>query len=965
MDKIFLIDGHAQVFRMYYAFMTRPLINSKGVNTSILYGFTKMVLELINKEHPTHIAVTFDSHVKTFRHKIFPEYKANRPPTPELVIESLPPLKEILQAMRIPVIMVEGVEADDVIGTMAKSWADDNTRVYLVTPDKDFGQLLQSNIFQYKLTKGGSAEAQIIGAGDLCAKYNIQKPEQVVDILSIWGDAADNVPGVKGVGEVGAKKLISKYGSVEGLLDHIGELPENMQQKIKNAEQMLKMSKFLVTIKTDVEIPVTRQDITIQVSADRVTNEVFEKYEFRTLKKLLPKVEPEQQAQLQQQQQQAQQQTHQQAEDESYMWPEPATDIPSDTPQEQQPSEQEPMPSPLESVADGPDVTVEDAEIEQIIQEAAKAGELVVEMPVEGALILTIAIEEKANAESSVEGCAKEHITAKRFLCKELSKIKSNPDYLLIKKLLEDSSIAKIGCNIKLAINKLRQQGKIICKGELYDIQLMHYLVNPELSHTSDFIIQSTLNIDTVKLGADYSDDEEKDAPFDLFAMAKKQENRENKIEGKSIECALYQRVKHTLLNTLKEQKGEQLYNSVEMPLIQVLSDMELQGVKIDTEHLAQYSKILTKQMEEIEAKAKELAQTPQVNLSSPKQVGILLFEKLKIVDDMKQSVRGNYPTDEQTLKTLADKHPIIEEILEYRNLKKLLSTYIDALPMIISRKDGKLHTTFNQALTATGRLSSTNPNLQNIPVRTERGKEIRKAFVPSDENGYIVSADYSQIELRLMAHFSQDAHLIEAFNSGKDVHTATAAKLFNTDIESVTEAQRRKAKTVNFGIIYGISPFGLAERMDIGVKEAKEFIESYFKNYPSVKAYIEETIERAKITGYVETLYGRRRYLSGINSRNNTVRKFNERNAINAPLQGSAADIIKIAMVNVWKRLKKQALKSKMILQVHDELVFDVVAGEKEIIMEIAKQEMESVADLNVKLIADCNYGKNWLESH
>ena len=392
---------------------------------------------------------------------------------------------------------------------------------------------------------------------------------------------------------------------------------------------------------------------------------------------------------------------------------------------------------------------------------------------------------------------------------------------------------------------------------------------------------------------------------------------------------------------------------------------MELQGVKIDTEHLAQYSKILTKQMEEIEAKAKELAQTPQVNLSSPKQVGILLFEKLRIVDDMKQSVRGNYPTDEQTLKTLADKHPIIEEILEYRNLKKLLSTYIDALPMIISRKDGKLHTTFNQALTATGRLSSTNPNLQNIPVRTERGKEIRKAFVPSDESGYIVSADYSQIELRLMAHFSQDTHLIEAFNSGKDVHTATAAKLFNTDIESVTEAQRRKAKTVNFGIIYGISPFGLAERMDIGVKEAKEFIESYFKNYPNVKAYIEETIERAKITGYVETLYGRRRYLSGINSRNNTVRKFNERNAINAPLQGSAADIIKIAMVNVWKRIKKQALKSKMILQVHDELVFDVVAGEREIIMEIAKQEMESVADLNVKLIADCNYGKNWLESH
>ena len=938
MNKVFLIDGHAQIFRMYYAFMRHPLINSKGIDTSILYGFTKMLLELRGKENPTHIAVAFDLHADTFRHKVYKEYKANRPPAPELVVDALEPLKEILAALRIPAIGMEGFEADDVIGSMAKQWASDSCDVYMVTPDKDYGQLIDSHIFQYKFAKGSSTEPEIIDREKICAYYGISSPESVIDILTIWGDASDNIPGVKGIGEVGAKKLIGTYGSLDNLMSHLQELPAKQQEKIRESSSYLDMSRFLVTIKTDIDLPVTLDQIKVCGADASAVDRVFSKYEFTSLKKMITDYAPDNSGGG-------------------------SDDFPSDDLPEGDLPEDDIKPAgnyfnsyvPDENAITEPVAipSVRFAEFSELSHTARKNGKV--------ALFADLAAGWNGKVFLGVPDSGSTRQKPRGLVWK--GKVDGN-----VISLLGDTSVAKTGCNLKETLRNIvnaTEKGKEefldgFSKSTLYDIELIHYLINPEVSHSAGFILKQMFGIDASILYSGESVPQE----MDLFSQAEEEDPAREEAFAK--ECILYIYLKDKLMEELSKVSPEgNIYQKIEMPLIGTLAKMEFAGVKIDTAQLKDYSKALTSQMNEIELKAKALAGDSQINLSSPKQVGELLFEKLKISSDIKKTPKGSYPTDEQTLRSFASAHPIVEDILEYRNFKKLLSTYIDALPVMISPADGKLHTTFNQALTATGRLSSNNPNLQNIPIRTERGREIRKAFVPSFEDGFIVSADYSQIELRLMAHFSGDEHLIDAFNSGEDVHRATAARLFGVSSRDVSDDMRRKAKTVNFGIIYGISSFGLAERMGIGVGEAKTFIENYFKMYPGVSSYIADTVEKAHGRGFVETLYGRRRYLKDINSRNANVRKFNERNAVNAPLQGSAADIIKIAMANISQRLEKERLKSKMILQVHDELVFDVHPLEKDIVMEIARAEMETVAKLKVKLIAECGYGKNWLEAH
>ena len=913
MNRIFLIDGHAQIFRMYYAFMRHPLINSKGIDTSILYGFTKMVLELIAKENPTHLAVAFDLHAETFRHKVYKEYKANRPPAPELVVDALEPLKEILKALNIPAIGIEGVEADDVIGSMAKQWSSESSKVYMVTPDKDYGQVVDDNIFQYKFSKGNSGEVEIIGKKELCSLYGICDPMSVIDILTIWGDASDNIPGVKGIGEVGAKKLIGEYQTLDNLLNHLKDLPAKQQEKIEAAREHLNMSRFLVTIKTDIDLPLSLDDIKISPANKEQVDAVFGKYEFSSLKKMIKEFKTEEAVN-----------------------DFPADDYPTEgnyfnsyAPAQENKTEEAGMPK-IKFVS------------KEIFESAVKKNStLAMALPTDGEEIILCT----ADSDSTLKEPKGLALLIKPNECLSLV---INP------------KIIKTGFSLKEIIRHISKSytgnldvAKILSEEELYDIQLLHYLINPEVSHSPAFIIKE-------RFGLELSTENPEEKESDLFSSVERDLEKEAEERAKEALLSIY--LKERLL---KEIPKAELYRDIEMPLEGVLAKMELTGVKIDTAQLKEYSKELTQQMNEIEANAKALAEDPNINLSSPKQIGQLLFEKLKVSDSVKKSAKGSYPTDEQTLRSLYYAHPLIGEILEYRNLKKLLSTYIDAFPQLIDPEDGKIHTTFNQALTATGRLSSNNPNLQNIPIRTERGREIRKAFIPSTENGYIVSADYSQIELRLMAHLSRDEHLIAAFNSGQDVHKATAARLFGVDINDVTEDQRRKAKTVNFGIIYGISSFGLSERMEIGVKEAKRFIEQYFAMYPGVSAYIADSVEKARRLGYVETIYGRRRYLKDINSRNANVRKFNERNAVNAPLQGSAADIIKIAMVNVSRRLESENLKSRMVLQVHDELVFDATEDERDIVMQIAKEEMEAVANLKVKLTAECGYGKNWLQAH
>ncbi|HON54238.1 MAG TPA: DNA polymerase I [Bacteroidales bacterium] len=882
MKKLYLIDGHALIFRSYYAFIRRPMINSKGVDTSILYGFTKTLLDLIIKEKPTHIAVAFDPPAKTFRHELYPEYKANRGETPEQVRGALEPLISILNAISIPVIMKPGFEADDVIGTIAKKAEREGFNVFMVTPDKDFGQLVSDNIVQFKPGKNG-ADMETIGKEKICSIYNIDKPEQVIDILTLQGDISDNVPGVRGIGEVGSKKLVQKYGSVENIYNKLDELPEKQQIALKEAKKHIELSKRLITIDTNVDIPWDEESLKLSTPNFEELKRLFSEYEFSSLMRLIPK-------------------------------------------------------------------------LEEVFELTGKPEDKSCKPQTElKAINYTIASADKVRNEIFAKKELAIKLIKDRFIicCGELIQIVEETNIRQYKDILEDGSIVKCGYDLKSVMNKLFEY-PIILKGYMADIELMHYLLMPERAHKVEIIVPTYLGVSL--------DDQSNVIQGDLFDVnISLNEHSEKDLKETAVFLPLY----HKLADELQKMSLDSLYNDIEMPLISVLSRMETTGVKIDTEILKKFSEKLNSELTAIEEEIRRIAQDPTLNVSSPKQLGVLLYDKLRLGAKNGKNTKKNLSTDEETLLELENEHPVIPLILEFRNIKKLISTYADPLPQMISPKTGKIHTTFNQALTSTGRLSSVKPNLQNIPIRTERGKEIRKAFIPSYPEGYIMSSDYSQIELRLMAHMSGDDNFIEAFRAGKDIHSATASKIFDIPEDQLTKEQRSRAKVANFGIIYGISAFGLAQRLHISRGEAKKLIDEYFAKYPKVQAFINNTIEFAKKNGYVETLYGRKRFIPDINSKNPVVRGLAERNAVNAPIQGSAADIIKIAMIRVDKRIIMEGIQSRMILQVHDELVFDVVPSEKMLLTDLVKKEMESVALLSVPLTVDCKTGKNWLEAH
>ena len=881
-DRLFLIDGHALVFKMYYAFLRHPMINSKGADMSILFGFTKYILELIEREKPTHLAVAFDPPGGTFRHEMYPEYKGTRSETPQLIIDSLEPLCELCRAMGFPVLMIKGYEADDVIGSMAKRAEREGFEVYMVTPDKDYGQLISPNIIQYKPGKAGG-DNELIDVSKVCEKYGIERPEQVIEILTICGDTSDNVPGVKGVGEVGAGKLIAKFGTVENIYAHLNDLTPKQREAFIGAEDHIKMSHDLVTIKTDIEIPVDSRDMVIDGQYTPEVADLFEKYEFGSLRKFLGSVQTS--------------------------------------------------------------VRKEEKKLEFNKVETSVAAKAITKT---GSLALIVEGEEPGMF-SAIRNVTVSVIEAGKVLVSE----GGIEDFRAI---IEDGNIIKYGYDLKAQRNLLATNG-ITLDGRYMDIELMHYLVNPEKSHKIDILAKSYLDINL-----------EENAPQqEQESLSLFDEPVEEEKSDRSAEAAATILIGEKIWEEMGSLDLQELYDTMEEPLLKVLSKMEVEGVRIDTVQLKRYASALASEMNEIQDRIREMAEEPNLNIMSPKQVGILLFEKLNLDPKIKPKagVRYSYPTDEDTLNALADRHPIINEILEYRGIKKLLSTYIEPLPNYISPVTGKIHTTFNQALTATGRLSSSKPNLQNIPIRTERGKEIRKAFVPSRPDGVIVSADYSQIELRIMAHLSCDAHLINAFRNGQDVHAITAAKIFGIPLEEVTADQRRIAKTANFGIMYGISSFGLSQRLHISRAEAKKIIDDYFANFPAISSFIEDTLTSARETGYVETIFGRRRYLPDINSKNGTVRSLAERTAVNAPIQGTSADIIKLAMINVDRRIREEGLQSRMVLQIHDELVFDAAADEVEALERIVREEMENVTELSVPLTVECNHGNNWLEAH
>ncbi|MDT3361770.1 MAG: DNA polymerase I [Bacteroidota bacterium] len=880
MDKLYIIDGHALIFRMYYAFARHPMINSKGADMSILFGFTKYLMELIDKRKPDGLAVAFDPPGGTFRNELYPAYKANRTETPQLVIDALEPLKELCGALNIPVLMVPGFEADDVIGTVAKRFASADNQVIMVTPDKDYGQLVEDNILQLKPGKG-AGEDELFGPAEVCAKYGIQTPAQVIEMLTLCGDASDNVPGVKGVGEVGAAKLIGQFGSVENIYANLDKLSERQQAMFREAEGHIALSHQLVTIKTDVPVEVTAADLAFTGKYQPLAADLFGKYEFGSLKKHISgaiatgdRKRPEAVG----------------------VWG-----------------------------SASPSIEYNLLEVKDF-QKMAKASSMLAlgwSHGGDGLLLRAAAV-----VNGSVKVC----------------------DGDVPAQLMADSKVAKYGYGLKKLRNLLLEEGKTL-EGRMYDIELMHYLLNPEQDHSPEVLAASLLGINI---------NEEPQSEGGLFADVSKEEE-----EDACRHAALCSLLGPAVLKELRDSSLDFLYADMEEPLALVLGKMERAGVKVDVAGLEEFAAELRKEIDAHEATVREMAGEPSLNVSSPKQVGDVLFDKLHLDPKAKKSARGSYSTDETTLQELYDRHLIIGEILEYRAAKKLLSTYIDPLPGYISPVDGRIHTTFNQALTATGRLSSSNPNLQNIPVRTERGMQIRKAFVPGTPDGVILSADYSQIELRIMAHLSGDPHMVDAFRHGLDIHAATAAKIYGVPVEAVTQDQRRVAKTANFGIIYGISSFGLAQRLHISRTEAKGIIDDYFAAFPQVLEFIESCKEGARKDGYVKTMFGRRRYLPLINSSNKTMRELAERNAVNAPIQGTAADIIKLAMIAVDRRMQKEALASKMVLQIHDELLFDTVDSEKEILKALVCNEMENVLTLSVPLTVECNYGKNWLEAH
>ena len=920
MAKLFLIDAYALIYRSYYAFIKSPRINSKGLNTSAVMGFCNTLNEVLTKEKPTHIGVAFD-HGKTFRHDAFPEYKAQREETPEDIKLSVPLIKQVLEAMHIPILQVDGFEADDIIGTVATRFGADGIETFMLTPDKDYGQLIGPNVFMYRPRHGGGYE--ILGEKEVEAKYGIPTPAQVIDLLALMGDSADNFPGCPGVGEKTAAKLINQFGSIDNMLQHTDEIKGKLREKVENAVEDIKMSKFLATIRTDVPMQLDLDKLKVEQPDETKLRAIFEELEFKTLiNKFLNKDESKPKTDNNQLDLFAENTTNESDEPKNAKFESIKT-----TQHEYKLVENE---EELHQLCDF-FITKESVSIDtETTSTDAISAELVG---------LSFSVEEK-----------KAFYVAVPANYEEALKIVQ-----IFKPLYESDKIMKIGQNIKYDYEVLTRYG-VTLQGKMFDTMIAHYLIQPELHHNMDYMAETQLGYQTIHI-------EELLGP-----KGKKQKNMRDLSPTDIYEYAaedadITLRLKNVLEPRLKELGVEELFWNIEMPLVRVLADMELNGVCLDTEALQDTSKIFTERMKQYEQEIyKEAGE--EFNISSPKQVGDILFGKLQIMDKPKKTKTGQYVTSEEVLQSLESKSPIVRNILNYRGMKKLLSTYIDALPKLINPRTGHIHTSFNQALTATGRLSSSDPNLQNIPVRTDDGKEIRKCFIP-EEGCLFFSADYSQIELRIMAHLSEDENMMEAFREGHDIHRATAAKIWHVDIDKVTDAQRKKAKQANFGIIYGITTYGLAQRMDIPNGEAKELIEGYFRTFPKVQAYMEHAKEVARAKGYAETLFHRRRYLTDINSRNATVRGFAERNAINAPIQGTEADIIKVAMVRIWEHFKKEGIRSKMILQVHDELNFSVFPEEREQVERIVIEEMQNAYPLNVPLIADAGWGKNWLEAH
>ena len=920
MSKLFLIDAYALIYRSYYAFLRNPRINSKGLNTSAIMGFCNTLNEVLTKESPTHIGVAFD-HGKTFRHDAFPEYKAQREETPEDIKLSVPLIKQILEAMHIPILQVDGFEADDIIGTVATRFGSDGIETFMLTPDKDYGQLIGPNVFMYRPRHGGGYE--IIGEKEVGDKYGIPTPAQVIDLLALMGDTADNFPGCPGVGEKTAAKLINQFGSIDNMLQHTDEIKGKLREKVENAVEDIKMSKFLATIRTDVPMQLDLDELKVEQPDEAKLRTIFEELEFRTLiNKFLNKGEVKSKTDNNQLDLFAENTANESSEPKIAKYESIKT-----TQHEYQLVENE---GELRQLRDF-FITKEFVSIDtETTSTDAISAELVG---------LSFSAEESKAFYVPVPANYKEALKVVE----------------IFKPLYESDKIMKIGQNIKYDYEVLTRYGVTI-QGKMFDTMIADYLIQPELHHNMDYLAETLLGYQTIHI-------EELLGP-----KGKKQKNMRDLSPTDIYEYAaedadITLRLRNVLEPRLKELGVEELFWNIEMPLVRVLAYMELNGVCLDTEALQDTSKIFNERMREYEQEIyKEAGE--EFNISSPKQVGDILFGKLQIMDKPKKTKTGQYVTSEEVLQSLENKSPIVRNILNYRGMKKLLSTYIDALPKLINPRTGHIHTSFNQALTATGRLSSSDPNLQNIPVRTDDGKEIRKCFIP-EEGCLFFSADYSQIELRIMAHLSEDENMMEAFREGHDIHRATAAKIWHEDIDKVTDAQRKKAKQANFGIIYGITTYGLAQRMDISNAEAKDLIQDYFRTFPKVQAYMEHAKEVARAKGYAETLFHRRRYLADINSRNATVRGFAERNAINAPIQGTEADIIKVAMVRIWERFKKEGIRSKMILQVHDELNFSVYPEEREQVERIVIEEMQNAYPLNVPLIADAGWGKNWLEAH
>lgn len=920
MDRLFLLDAYALIYRSYYAFLKNPRINSKGLNTSAIMGFVNTLNEVITKEQPTYMAVAFD-HGKTFRHEAFPAYKAQREVTPEDIKASVPIIKDILEAYHIPVLQADGFEADDVIGTLATAAGREGIETYMLTPDKDYGQLVGGNVYIYRPRHGGGYDT--LGESEVTQKYGIATTAQVIDLLALMGDSADNFPGCPGVGEKTAAKLITQFGSIDNMLAHTDEIKGKLREKVEGAVDDIRMSQFLATIRTDVPIALDLEKMKMTSPDDERLEKIFQELEFRALTdKIIKKVKN----------------TPKNDDLQLDLFGEFAAE-----------SQGEPKNSSILGLKETPHdyQLIESEEEAQKIRDYFLTKEI---LSFDTETTSTNAIDaELVGLSFAVEEFKAVYVAvpAEREAAQRMVDI--------FRPLYEDEHIMKVGQNIKYDYEVLRRYG-IEVRGPMFDTMLAHYIVQPELHHNMDYMAETLLGYQTIHI-------DQLIGPRGKGQRSMRDLQPQEVYEYAAEDADVTLRLKNVLEQKLKEVDGERLFYDIEMPLVPVLAEMELTGVCLDTAALAETGKNFNRRLAEYEQKIyTEAGET--FNISSPKQVGDILFGKMKIVDKPKKTKTGQYVTSEEVLTQLRSRAPIVDDILSYRGLKKLLGTYVEALPRLINPRTGHIHTCFNQAITATGRLSSSDPNLQNIPIRDDDGKEIRKSFVP-EPGCLFFSADYSQIELRIMAHLSQDEHMLDAFRSGTDIHAATAAKIWHVPVEEVTPEQRKKAKQANFGIIYGISTYGLAQRMNISNSEARQLIDDYFATFPRVKAYMDEAIATCREKGYAETIYHRRRYLPDITSRNATVRGFAERNAINAPIQGSEADIIKVAMIHIFKRFATEGLRSRMILQVHDELNFSVYPEERERVERIVIEEMENACQLSIPLTADAGWGANWLEAH